>query len=121
MQFSGTFYYFNSIVNPLLYSLMSKRFQRAFTELRTAVMVRLRGRKTLTELRTAVMLRLQMLVLHSTQQPVVASHSNNEISAGVTFNNGWVQLAANQCNGRNNNLLRAKNVPKFIPYKYIFY
>ena len=91
MQFSGTFYYFNSIVNPLLYSLMSKRFQRAFTELRTAVMVRLRGRKTLTELRRAVMLRLQMLVLHSTQQHVVASHSNNEISAGVTFNNGWVQ------------------------------
>ena len=94
-QFSGTFYYFNSIVNPLLYSLMSKRFQRAFTELRTAVMVRLRGTKTFTELRIAVMLRLQKLVLHSTQQPVVASDSNNEISAGVTFNNGWVQLPAN--------------------------
>ena len=66
---------------------MSKRFQRAFTELRTRVTVRLRGRMSFTELRTAVMLRLQMLVLHSTQQPVVASNSN-EISLGVTFNNG---------------------------------
>ena len=33
---SGTFYYFNSIINPFLYSIMSKRFRRAFKELQAA-------------------------------------------------------------------------------------
>ena len=30
----GVFYYFNSILNPILYSVMSKRFQRAFLDLK---------------------------------------------------------------------------------------
>ena len=31
---SGTFYYFNSIVNPFLYSVMSKRFRRGLSDVR---------------------------------------------------------------------------------------
>ena len=38
---TGTFYYFNSIINPFLYSVMSKRFRRAFTELKTEAMCKL--------------------------------------------------------------------------------
>ena len=30
----GVFYYFNSILNPILYSVMSKRFRRAFLDLK---------------------------------------------------------------------------------------
>ena len=39
--FSGTFYYFNSIINPVLYSIMSKRFRRAFTELKADIVCKL--------------------------------------------------------------------------------
>ena len=38
---SGTFYYFNSIINPVLYSIMSKRFRRAFTELKADIVCKL--------------------------------------------------------------------------------
>ena len=30
---SGVFYYFNSILNPILYSIMSKRFRRGFNDI----------------------------------------------------------------------------------------
>lgn len=31
---SGIFYYFNSVLNPILYSVMSKRFRRGFSDIR---------------------------------------------------------------------------------------
>ena len=30
---SGVFYYFNSILNPILYTIMSKRFRRGFDDM----------------------------------------------------------------------------------------
>lgn len=30
---SGVFYYFNSILNPILYTIMSKRFRRGFNDM----------------------------------------------------------------------------------------
>ena len=30
---SGVFYYFNSILNPILYTIMSKRFRRGFHDI----------------------------------------------------------------------------------------
>ena len=30
---SGVFYYFNSILNPILYTIMSKRFRRGFNDI----------------------------------------------------------------------------------------
>lgn len=33
--FSGVFFYFNSALNPILYSVMSKRFRRGFADIRT--------------------------------------------------------------------------------------
>ena len=30
---SGVFYYFNSILNPILYSIMSKKFRRGFKDI----------------------------------------------------------------------------------------
>ena len=33
-QILGAFYYLNSAINPVLYSLMSKRFRRGFSDMR---------------------------------------------------------------------------------------
>ena len=33
-DFPGVFYYFNSVLNPILYSLMSKRFRRGFSDIK---------------------------------------------------------------------------------------
>lgn len=30
---SGVFYYFNSILNPILYTILSKRFRRSFADI----------------------------------------------------------------------------------------
>ena len=35
--FLGVFYYFNSMLNPFLYSVMSKRFRRGFSDLRGSI------------------------------------------------------------------------------------
>jgi hypothetical protein len=33
-QIPGAFYYLNSAINPVLYSLMSKRFRRGFSDMK---------------------------------------------------------------------------------------
>jgi len=38
---SGVFYYFNSVVNPILYSLMSKRFRRGFADIKRNLIQRI--------------------------------------------------------------------------------
>ena len=35
LNFVGVFFYFNSALNPILYSVMSKRFRRGFADIRT--------------------------------------------------------------------------------------
>ena len=37
---SGVFYYFNSILNPILYSLMSKRFHVGFKNLKKDLLLK---------------------------------------------------------------------------------
>ena len=34
---TGVFYYFNSALNPILYSLLSKRFRRGLVDLRASL------------------------------------------------------------------------------------
>jgi len=41
---SGVFYYFNSVLNPILYSLMSKRFRRGFSDIKRSFVNRLTTR-----------------------------------------------------------------------------
>merc|ERR1719323_1790159 len=41
---SGVFYYFNSVLNPILYSLMSKRFRRGFADIKRSFVNRLTAR-----------------------------------------------------------------------------
>ena len=38
--FPGVFYYFNSVLNPILYSLMSKRFRRGFSDIKRSLVNR---------------------------------------------------------------------------------